>query len=221
MEDIFEKLEQIKNNYEPNLDLANNVIQKINQRESTVTFKKPTPKWVWCVVCAVLVAIAFAVIMSVHFTKSDTKITIYSAESIEFEKIDDLENFINENDLDCRYFDNKNAFNNIALIKDTRKNAYFIQTFEGIGENGFDNVELKVVLLQNSEFEFYNDFNNLEEILSVSEIEIKYNFEIVVLNNSFQYKAKFIFEDKQYFLEIDTYDSGTEVLEKYIKQLIN
>ena len=123
--------------------------------------------------------------------------------------------------MDCRYFDNKNAFNNIALIKDTRKNAYFIQTFEGIGENGFDNVELKVVLLQNSEFEFYNDFNNLEEILSVSEIEIKYNFEIVVLNNSFQYKAKFIFEDKQYFLEIDTYDSGTEVLEKYIKQLIN
>ncbi len=84
MEDIFEKLEQIKNNYEPNPDLANNVIQKINQRESTVTFKKPTPKWVWCVVCAVLVAIAFAVIMSVHFTKSDTKITIYSAESIEF-----------------------------------------------------------------------------------------------------------------------------------------
>lgn len=44
MEDIFEKLEQIKNDYEPNPDLANNVIQKINQRESTVTFKKPIPK---------------------------------------------------------------------------------------------------------------------------------------------------------------------------------
>ena len=109
MEDIFEKLEQIKNNYEPNPDLANNVIQKINQREATVTFKKPTPKWVWYVVCAVLVAIAFAVIMSVHFTKSDTKITIYSADKVELVKIDDLKIFVVENNLDFKYFDNKDA----------------------------------------------------------------------------------------------------------------
>ena len=219
MEDIFEKLEQIKNNYEPNPDLANNVIQKINQREATVTFKKPIPQWVWYVVCAVLVAIAFAVIMSVHFTKSDTKITIYSAESIEFEKIDDLENFINENDLDCRYFDNKDAFNNIALIKDTRKNAYLIQTVYCIGESGFDSIELKVVLLKNAEFEFYSEFALATEQTVVSGVNVFYQISETIDQNNI--KAKFVFEDKQYFLEIDTYDSGTEVLEKYIKQLIN
>lgn len=221
MEDIFEKLEQIKNDYEPNPDLANNVIQKINQRESTVTFKKPIPKWVGYVVCAVLAAIAFVVIMSVHFTKSDTQITIYSAENIEIEKIEDLDSFINENNLDCRYFDNKDAFNNIALIKDTRKNAYLIQTFDCVGDSGFDSLELKVVLLQKSEFEFFNGFNSLTETVFISDLKIDYKIDISLLGETNHYKAKFVFENKQYFLEIDTYDSGTEVLEKYINQLIN
>lgn len=219
MEDIFEKLEQIKNDYEPNPDLANNVIQKINQRESTVTFKKPIPKWVWYVVCAVLAAIAFVVIMSVHFTKSDTQITIYSAENIEIEKIEDLDSFINENNLDCRYFDNKDAFNNIALIKDTRKIAYLVQAVDCIGESGFDSIELKVVLLKNAEFEFYSEFALITEQTVVSGINVLYQISETIDQNNI--KAKFVFEGKQYFLEIDTYDSGTEVLEKYINQLIN
>lgn len=219
MEDIFEKLEQIKNDYEPNPDLANNVIQKINQRESTVTFTKPIPKWVWYVVCAVLAAIAFVVIMSVHFTKSDTQITIYSAENIEIEKIEDLDSFINENNLDCRYFDNKDAFNNIALIKDTRKIAYLVQAVDCIGESGFDSIELKVVLLKNAEFEFYSEFALITEQTVVSGINVLYQISETIDQNNI--KAKFVFENKQYFLEIDTYDSGTEVLEKYINQLIN
>lgn len=174
MEDIFEKLEQIKNDYEPNPDLANNVIQKINQRESTVMFKKPIPKWVWYVVCAVLTAIAFAVIMSVHFIQSDTKITIYSADKVELEKIDDLQNLISENNLEFKYFDVSNSTNSIAKIIENNYLAYFIQEFEGIGENGFDYIELKVVFLQNSEFEFFNGFNSLTETVFISDLKIDY-----------------------------------------------
>lgn len=221
MEDIFEKLEQIKNNYEPNPDLANNVIQKINQREATVTFKKPIPKWVWYVVCAVLVAIAFAVIMSVHFTKSDTKITIYSADKVEVDRIDDLEMFIVENNLNIKYFNENTSTNSIARVKDTGELAYIIQNFDGIGNSGFDYIDLKVVLLPNSEFEFYSGFNELTENIAVLGLNVDFSCDIDVLSQINHYKAKFIFEDKQYFLEIDTYDSGTEVLEKYIKQLIN
>lgn len=221
MEDIFEKLEQIKNNYEPNPDLANNVIQKINQREATVTFKKPTPKWVWYVVCAVLVAIAFAVIMSVHFTKSDTKITIYAAENIVTDKIDNLQDFVSYNDLKFRFFKENNSANFIARVKDTGELAYIIQNFDGIGNSGFDYIDLKVVLLPNSEFEFYSGFNELTENIAVLGLNVDFSCDIDVLSQINHYKAKFIFEDKQYFLEIDTYDSGTEVLEKYIKQLIN
>ncbi len=221
MEDIFEKLEQIKNNYEPNPDLANNVIQKINQRESTVTFKKPIPKWVWYVVCAVLAAIAFVVIMSVHFTKSDTKITIYSAESLEFDKIDNLENFISENNLVFKYYEVSNSTNSIAKIKENNYLAYFIQEFESIGFSGFDYIELNVVLLQNAEFEFFNYYKDLPNTNYISEIEVNYNIDTDILGDINHIKAKFVFEDKQYFLEIDTYDSGTEVLERYINQLIN
>lgn len=219
MEDIFEKLEQIKNNYEPNPDLANNVIQKINQREATVTFKKPIPKWVWYVVCAVLVAIAFAVIMSDYFTKSDTKITIYSAESLEFDKIENLENFVSDNDLHFKFFRENTSTNSIASIKDTGELAYVIQTFEGVGDSGFDLIELRAVLLKNAEFEFYSEFALATEQTVVSGVNVFYQISETIDQNNI--KAKFVFEDKQYFLEIDTYDSGTEVLEKYIKQLIN
>lgn len=221
MEDIFEKLEQIKNDYEPNPDLANNVIQKINQRESTVTFKKPIPKWVWYVVCAVLAAIAFVVIMSVHFTKSDTKITIYTAENIVTDKIDNLQDFVSYNDLEFRFFKENNSANFIASIKDTGELAYIIQNFDGIGSSGFDYIDLKVVLLPNSEFEFYSGFNELTENITVLGLNVDFSCDIEVLSQINHYKAKFVFEDKQYFLEIDTYDSGTEVLEKYINQLIN
>ena len=42
-QDLFEKLRQIRDSYDPDPDLANRVIEKINQREATVAFKKPKP----------------------------------------------------------------------------------------------------------------------------------------------------------------------------------
>lgn len=218
-QDLFDKLIQIKDSYEPDPDLAKKVLEKINQRESTVAFKEPAPKWFWFALVGILVATA-VVFMSVYLTRTtDIKITIYSAEQIEVEEIDNLDSFISDNNLNLKCFKDKYAINSIAKIKDTGEFAYVTQTFDDIGEMGFDGIELKVVLLQNSEFEFYTNYKSLEETAFISDIEVHYAY----LNdiNIKKFNATFIFDNNSYFLEIRTNDSGTAVLEKYVSQLLN
>lgn len=217
-QDLFEKLIQITDSYEPDPDLAKRVIEKINQREATVTFKEPVPKWFWVALSCIL-AVTLVVFLSFYLTLPGSKITIYSAESIEVEEIDNLENFVLENNLNFKFFNNELSRNSIAKIKNTDTFAYVMQIFNGIGETGFDIIELKVVLMSNAEFEFYTSYSTLTNSILINNIDIQY----MILNgvSSVRLYAKFDFEDKGYFLEIQTYDSGTAVLEKYINQLLN
>lgn len=219
-QDLFDKLIQIKDSYEPDPDLANKVIERINQREATVAFKEPAPKWFWFALVGILVAAA-VVFLSVYLTRTtDIKITIYSAEQIEVEEIDNLENFISDNNLDLKLFKDKYAINSIAKIKDTGAFAYVTQSFDDIGETGFDSIELKVVLLQNAEFEFFTSYSSLNHTTLMANINIQYSIFDDNMNNN-RLCAKFNFEEKTYFLEIRTNDSETAVLEKYINQLLN
>lgn len=218
-QDLFDKLMQIKDSYEPDPDLAKKVLAKINQRESTVAFKKPAPKWFWFALVGILVATA-VVFLSVYLTRTtDIKITIYSAEQIEVEEIDNLENFISDNNLELKLFKDKYAINSIAKIKDNGAFAYVTQSFDDIGETGFDSIELKVVLLQNAEFEFYSSFNTLNKSTIFQNINVYYTTYESMDNISIL--AKFYLQDNTYFLEISTNDSETIVLEKYINQLLN
>ena len=217
-QDLFDKLIQIKDSYEPDPDLANKVIERINQREATVASKEPAPKWFWFALVGIIVAAA-VVFLSVYLTRADFKITIYSAESIEFEDIEDLNSFISVNDLDFKCFTDKFAKNSIAKIKDTDTFAYVTQIFDDIGETGFDKIELKIVLLQNAEFEFYSSFESLNDEITVEDIII--NYSIYERTDSKSFLAKFVYGINSYFLEIRTNDSSTAVLEKYVSQLLN
>ena len=217
-QDLFDKFIEVADSYSPDPDLAEKAIEKINQREATVTFKKPIPKWVWYAMCGFLVAVIVAVFLSVYLTRPNIRITVYSAESIESEDIENLNSFISENNLDIKYFKDKQANSSIAKIKETGAFAYITQSFYDIGETGFDILELKVVLLQNAEFEFYSTFNSLNNSIVIQNIKVNYSIYETLNNKS--YLSKFDYEDKSYFLEIRSKDSATAVLEKYITQLL-
>lgn len=218
-QDLFDKLMQIKDSYEPDPDLAKKVLAKINQRESTVAFKEPAPKWFWFALVGILVAAA-VVFLSVYLTRTtDIKITIYSAESIEFEEMENLEGFISENNLDFIYFNDETAINKIARVIENNNLAYIEQDLVCVGETGFDFLNLKVVLLQNAEFEFYTSYSSLNQSIIIKDINVQYSIYDDI--NIQRVCAKFDFEEKPYFLEIRTIDSGTAVLEKYINQLLN
>lgn len=218
-QDLFDKLMQIKDSYEPDPDLAKKVLEKINQRESTVAFKEPAPKWFWFALVGILVAAA-VVFLSVYLTRTtDIKITIYSAESIQVDELENLESFVSENNLDFNYFNDETAINKIARVIENNNLAYIEQDLVCIGETGFDFLNLKVVLLQNAEFEFYSSFESLNDEIIVEDIII--NYSIYERTDSKSFLAKFDYGINFYFLEIRTNDSGTAVLEKYINQLLN
>ena len=168
-QDLFDKLMQIKDSYEPDPDLAKKVLEKINQRESTVAFKEPAPKWFWFALVGILVAAA-VVFLSVYLTRTtDIKITIYSAESIQVDELENLESFVSENNLDFNYFNDETAINKIARVIENNNLAYIEQDLVCIGETGFDFLNLKVVLLQNAEFEFYSSFESLNDEIIVED----------------------------------------------------
>lgn len=217
-QNLSDKLLQINESYEPDPNLASRAIEKINQREATVMFKRPAYKWVWYSMCGFLL-IVIVVFLSVYLTKNYFKLTIYSADKIELEKINEMENFCIENNLSFRYFKNEGAINSIAKIKGTGAFAYITQSFDDIGEAGFDKIELNVVLLQNAEFEFYSSFKELSAEITYFNICVSYSIYDQIDGSNIY--AKFIFKDLQYFLEIHTRDSGTAVLEKYIYKLLN
>ncbi len=220
-QDLFEKLRQIRDSYDPDPDLANRVIEKINQREATVAFKKPVPKWIWYLIGG-LIAAFLAVFLPVYLTRNNSKLVIYSSENIIFEDISDMDGFLSENNLNFKYFKTELENNRLAKIKDKGTYAYLTQNFRSIGESGFDVVSLNVVLLKNSEFEFYKEYTELTQTMDISKINVNYSIsESFIGGNKSVCKAKFIYENKTYFLQIDTQDGGTAVLEKYINQLLN
>ncbi len=217
-QDLFEKLRQIRDSYDPDPDLANRVIEKINQREATVAFKKPVPKWIWYLIGG-LIAAFLAVFLPVYFTIINSKLVIYSSENIVFEKISDMDGFLSENKLDLKYFKDESANNRLAKIKANGTFAYVTQEYNSIGENGFDSVILNVVLMKNAEFEFYNSYNSLTNTISIEGLDIQYSIVSELTNN--RIRAKFVLKGKTYFLQLNTNDGGTAVLEKYINQLLN
>lgn len=218
-QDLFDKLIQIKDSYEPDPDLAKKVLEKINQRESTVAFKEPAPKWFWFALVGILVAAA-VVFLSVYLTRTtDIKITIYSAESIQVDELENLESFVSENNLEFNYFKAEIATNKVARVIENNILAYIEQDLVCVGDTGFDFLNLKAVLLKNAEFEFYSNFKTLDKSFIINEISIRYS-EYERLEDKMVY-ANFDFKDNSYFLEINTNDGGTAVLEKYINQLLN
>ena len=78
-QDNWEKFLNLTDEYQPDPEIANRVIEKINQRESTVAFKKPliTKKFtiiLSCFLCAVIVFLV--VFLPVHLNGSKSDITL-------------------------------------------------------------------------------------------------------------------------------------------------
>lgn len=216
-QDLFDKLMQMKDSYEPNPELPEKVLQKINQRESTVAFREPAPKWFW-VALACLFAAAVIVYCSVYFTRPFSKIKVYSEESLEMNEIDAMQNFVSQTKLEFLYFDNDEQ-NSVALVRKTGEKAYVLQDFEGAGQSGFEYVKFYIVLLHNAQFEFYDVFTSLNDTTELYGIDIQYT--VLSRMDKNEVYAKFEYEEYSYFLEVRTNDSGTAALERYVGQLMN
>lgn len=224
-QDSWEKFLNLTEEYQPDPEIANRVIEKINQRESTVTFKKPliTKKYTIILSCVLFVVVAFLAVFFPVYCNRNSSMTLYTSDKIEFETIDDMEDFVVENDFKFRYYNADIINNRKGVIKSNSKIGFVKQDVVFIGDKGFDTVVLRIVVMPNARFEFFNEYETLKQSCSISGLTVNYSLNVEIGNTEplAKFSAKFEFNDYAYFLDLETPETETAVLEKYIKILIN
>ena len=223
-QDNWEKFLNLTDGYQPDPEIANRVIEKINQRENTVTFRKPllTKKFAIILWCFLFTVGAFlAVFFPVYCKGSKPDITLYTLENIEFEGIDNMNDFVETNNYDISYFNTDLVNNRVAKIKSNSKIGYISQNTVFIGESGIDKILLQIIVLPDSSFEFCKQYESLEHVIDIDNLTISYSKNDDIGSTGYKYKAKFNLKNYDYYLELETPETETAVLEKYINILIN
>ena len=135
--------------------------------------------------------------------------------------VSDLDAFVQENNVQANYFTYPTAQNKCAKVTETGAIAYLMQDMVYIGSNGFDIVNMKAVVLSNSEFEFEQYFVHTNMEFHLEQTKINYSHTINSDNNKMNILAKFYYEDVKYYLEIETMNIEVEnVLEQYVTLLL-
>lgn len=220
----WEKLVNLTEEYDPDPNLANEVLAKINQRESTVKFRRRLPLFIALALflaCAVFLAIFLPLYLSPEKPNPNpnpVEDIFYSADSIDYDDISDLQGFVNDNGLKLHYYSTGMEMNQTARLKETRELVYIVQETVLFTETSMDEITLNIVLIPNAEFDFCKNYSSLPLTASVSGISVQY---LKDTKDTFVYRAKFTYEDITYYLEINTVDDSADKLEEYINTLIN
>lgn len=218
----WEKLVNLTEEYDPDPNLASEVLAKINQRESTVKFRRRLPLFIALALflaCAVFLAIFLPLYLSPEKPNPNPVEDIfYSEDSITYYTVENIDDFVTENNLNIHYYTNEISLNQAAHLKENNELVYIAQETYFFTDISADKVILNIVLIPNAEFDFCENYSSLPLTVSVSGISVQY---LKDTKDTFVYRAKFTYEDITYYLEINTVDDSADKLEEYINILIN
>jgi hypothetical protein len=230
-QDKWKKLTDMAEEYGPNFEIPDKAIQQIETRSvRKMRNTRPTKRKViiGSVACSVAAIIGISLWLPTFFAQPDEpKNVYYASDQMEYALIGDMDSFVAEHNLNIFYYsyDMENMADaprsQSAQVIGSDSLAYIAQNFFCIGENGFDVIELTIVLLPNAEFDFLKEFDPLPMSLSVSDIEVSYTEQQGEAEDEIRYLAKFNFGEIKYFLKIDTADVGVDKVTQYVDSLIN
>lgn len=189
------KITKITKEYQPKDDLASEAITKINQRESTFTFKKIIPLWFIIALCFVM--IVAIILVSVLFKTNSDPLYLSDA-ALEITEIDDLDKLVEENNLNIFYIKAENCYNKCARIKADGRIAYIEQSFLYISSAGFEQINIKIVLID-ATYKFSERFTVMDKSETFSGIKVDYTIYQNVSSNLY---ALFKQNIASYYLEI-------------------
>lgn len=215
-QDEWEKLVHIAEEYEPDPDLGNRTVRELERPPVKKRKRWPLYRWLSIAACC-LVVIGLSVFLPVYFFPRD-EIIYYSSEEIEATRIDDIKSFEEESDIRFHYFSGDMVSSRTGEIIETKKLAYIYQEMVNIGGMGIDIVELYIVVLPNARFSFIEDYNSLSASMTVDGVKIMYD--IPDLNSASGCKAKFTYENVDYYMTITTSNGSAETIENYVELLL-
>ncbi len=170
-------------------------------------------------VCLALAAVLLVgcILLIFFLTNQGDEHRYFSYESIYGETITDIEQFNEENDLKFLYYRDGFAaaeYNASRLVENDRL-VYIIQNLLFVSESDFDSVVLGVCFSED-QFQQFDDFTNLNELLNVDGVAVNYKIESISANNIY---ARFTVDDIIYYLSIET-SGGAETLQHYVALLL-
>ena len=217
-QDDWEKLVHIAEEYEPDPDLGNRTVQELERPPVKKRKKWSLSRWLSIAACC-LVVIGLSVFLPVYFS-SRNEIIYYSSGEMEISNVSNIEDLQKELNFDFHYYSAGTLYSRIGRIIETGKVAYFEQ--EGFylidNESAVDIINLKIVLLQNADFEFTKTYNDATQSMTVSDVAVSYY--IRQSESSSECLAKFTYENVDYYMTITTSNGSAETIENYVELLL-
>lgn len=215
-QDDWEKLVHIAEEYEPDPDLGNRTVWELKCSPVKKRKKWPLYRWLSIAACC-LVVVGLSVFLPVYFS-SRNEIIYYSSEEIEMIDVNDVALFQKEYSLNFKYFSKDIVVSNAGKIIKTGEIGYFSQDIFYFSEANIDTIELHMCFLPNARFSFIEDYNSLSTSMTVDGVKIMYD--IPDLNSASGCKAKFTYENVDYYMTITTSNGSTETIENYVELLL-
>lgn len=214
----WDKLINLPDEYQTNPDLAENAISKIKVNEKTNVKRKRKSLWVSIAASFAACLVCLSVFLPIYLTPDGgNEVLYYSSESIAFSPIENINEFVSQNNLDILYFDNELTTNHSAHSIKDNKLVFINQSTVFIGESDIDIVTTKIVVLKDADFYFSADYKSLSESIKINEITVYY---FIPDNPEQLCRINFKFNNVIYFMDIDSGNSSIETIEKYVTLLL-
>lgn len=170
------------------------------------------------IVCAIFLAIFLPIMLK---EKPGTGINYYNPSQIETETIDNIDEFIADNNLTCQYYKGDAFINDFqaGYVKKGNQLVYLIQQSVAMDTSGFDTIVLNIVLTKDK-FQAFENFEKFTEVLVIDGVTVQYKTEMTGQTS----KIYASFEDSSviYYLQISTssVSSAEDKLNQYILNII-
>ena len=170
------------------------------------------------VVCAIFLSIFLPIMLN---KEQGSGIKYYDLSQIETEIIDNIDEFIVDNNLTCRYYKGDSFISNYkaGYIKENKQLVFLVQQSVAMDTSGFDTIVLNIVLTKDK-FQAFENFEKFTDVLVIDGVTVQYKTEMTGQTS----KIYASFEDSSviYYLQISTSSdvSAEEKLNHYIPSII-
>lgn len=169
------------------------------------------------IVCAIFLVIFLPIMLK---EKPGTGINYYNPSQIETETIDNIDEFIADNNLTCQYYKGDAFINDFqaGYVKKGNQLVYLIQQSVAMDTSGFDTIVLNIVLTKDK-FQAFENFEKFTDVLVIDGVTVQYKTEMTGQTS----KIYASFEDSSiiYYLQISSSSdvSAEEKLNHYIPNI--
>ncbi len=217
----WDKLVNMPQEYEENPAIVQKAVEELSQKRAKPKTNWFFRQWKAIVACAAAVVLGVGVGIPLYNKFSTPQVVYYEENDIVYEKVENVDAYMSNKDLNIRYFVGAAVANTrIATIIETEEVAFLEQDTLHMNDFGFDEVILYSVVKKNVEVKFKDNFEGLSNVHTLADISISYTvFENLNMGNR-QILARFSYENADYYLDIVTEQDAIQQLEVYVNMLL-